>query len=330
MPLPSLNWRRLSPVAVAATNVNAMMDALFTAGTATTYADGSARTPGTGSAWTWSRDTTNALQAGATTAAYASPPLATALNQRIIWAGSINAPTALPVLNAGGVSDTSAANVVYCSVAKNTGAYNNWNSSTPFTSGQFLGFARSSVAVATAAWTSMSMWESQEAVAVQWTRVAPNITTSINICGAFMDPGATANGESDGRIYGITTTGSNNYTAASGIWSSAADAVFVDSGLADRSRFATFVPGAATSVRMARFADVAINNLFLSRNGDIPLLPWWCVLTPVNNNPALLREIMLTRDTLSGRTLQNGGVVKGYALGAYNITTDADACVLLY
>lgn len=328
MPLPTLNWRRLSPVAIAATNVNAMLDALYTAGTAATYADGSARTPGTGSAWTWSRDTTNPLQAGATTAAYASPPLSTALNQRIIWAGSTAAPTALPVLNAGGVSDTSAANVVYCSVAKNAGAYSNWNSATPFTSGQFLGFARSSVAMASASWTNVSMWESQEAVAVQWTRVAPNSTTSINMCGAFMDPGATANGESDGRLYGITTTGSNNYTSTL-FWSSTAEAVFYDSALADRARFAAFVPGAATTIRYIRFGDATPAATFLSRNGDIPLLPWWCINSP-GNNPARLREIVLTRDILTGRTLQNGGVAKGYSLGANNAGSDADACVLLY
>ena len=328
MPLPALNWRRLSPVAIAATNVNAMLDAIYTAGTAATYADGSARTPGTGSAWTWSRDTTNPLQAGATTAAYATPPTATALNQRVIWAGSTAAPTALPVLNAGGVSDTSAANVVYCSVAKNTGAYSNWNSATPFTSGQFLGFARSSVAMATASWTTLSMWESQEAVAVQWTRVAPNVTTSINICGAFMDPGATANGESDGRIYGISTTGSNNYTSSL-FWSSTAEALFYDSNLADRARFAAFVPNAATTIRYIRVADAAPTAAFLSRNGDIPLIPWWS-MPSTNNAPALMREIVLTRDTLSGRTLQNAGVPKGYTLGANNITTDADACVLLY
>lgn len=326
MPLPTLNWKRLSPVAIGAANVNAMMDALFTAGTAATYADGSARTPGTGSAWTWSRDTTNALQPGATTAAYASPPTVTALNQRIIWAGSTAAPTAMPMYT-GVQTDTAVANALYCSVGKNTGAYSNWNSATPFTSGQFLGFTRAGVVMATATWTSVSMWECQEAVAVQWTRVAPNSTTSINICGAFIDPGATANGESDGRLYGLATTGSNNYTATT-FWSITQDALFADNATANHNRFGMFVPGSATTERYARFASMTPNSSFLSRSGGIPLIPWWCT-NAAGQAPAILRQIELTRDALSGLTLQNGGVVKGYTLGANNATSDADACVLL-
>lgn len=326
MPLPTLNWKRLAPVAIGAANVNSMMDALFTAGTAATYADGSARTPGSGSAWTWSRDTTNALQPGATTAAYASPPTVTALNQRIIWAGSTAAPTAMPMYS-GVQVDTAVANALYCSVAKNAGAYSNWNSATPFTSGQFLGFARASIPMATATWTSVSMWECQEAVAVQWTRVAPNVNTSINVCGAFIDPGATANGESDGRLYGIATTGNNNYAAAA-FWSAGNDALFQDNGVANHNRFGMFVPGSATTERYLRFASIAPTNAFLSRDGDIPLIPWWCT-NASGQVPAVLREIRLCRDTISGLTLQNAGVPKGYTLSANNITTDADACVLL-
>jgi hypothetical protein len=326
MALPTLNWKKLSPVAIGAANVNAMMDALYTAGTAATYADGSARTPGTGSAWTWNRDTTNALQPGATTAAYAVPPTVTALNQEIIWAGSTAAPTAMPMYS-GVQVDTAVANALYCSIGKNTGVYSNWNSATPFTSGQFLGFARASVAMATATWTTMTMWECQEAVAVQWSRVAPNVQTSINICGAFLDPGATANGESDGRLYGIATTGNNNYVATT-FWSATNDALFADNATANHNRFGMFVPGAATTERYQKFTSVAPTSAFLSRGGEIPLIPMWYT-SVLTQYPAVLRQIELTRDTLSNLTLQNGGVVKGYTLGANYITTDADVCVLL-
>ena len=326
MPLATLNWKRLAPVTIGAANVNAMMDALYTAGTAATYADGSARTPGSGSAWTWSRDTTNALQSGATTAAYASPPTSTALNQRIIWAGSTAAPTAMPMYT-GVQTDTSAANVLYCSIAKNAGAYSNWNSSTPFTSGQFMGFSRASVLMSTATWTTLAMWESQEAVMVQWSRASPNTTTSTNIAGAFLDPGATANGESDGRLYGFATTGGNNYTSTT-FWSATTDAFFYDNGAANQNRFGVFVPGAATVERHLRFTSLTPAATFLSRNNDIPLVPVWCT-NAAGQFPSVLRQIMLTRDTLSNLTLQNGGVAKGYTVGANNITTDADACVLL-
>jgi len=326
MPLPTLNWKRLSPVAIGAANVNNMLDALYTAGTAATYADGSARVPGTGSAWTWGRDTTNALQPGATTAAYAVPPTVTALNQEIIWAGSTAVPTAMPLYSAV-QTDTAVANALYCSVGKNTGVYSNWNSATPFTSGQFLGFARAGVIVTTAAWTTMSMWECQEAVAVMWSRVAPNTTTSLNICGAFLDPGATANGESDGRLYGMATTGNNNYTSTT-FWSSINDALFADNATANHNRFGMFVPGTGTVERYQKFVSMAPTTNFLSRGGEVPLIPSWYT-NAASQYPAVLRQIVLTKDTLSGLTLQNGGVVEGYAFGANNITTDADACVLL-
>jgi hypothetical protein len=223
--------------------------------------------------------------------------------------------------------DTAVANALYCSIGKNTGVYSNWNSATPFTSGQFLGFARASVAMATATWTTMTMWECQEAVAVQWSRVAPNVQTSINICGAFLDPGATANGESDGRLYGIATTGNNNYVATT-FWSATNDALFADNATANHNRFGMFVPGAATTERYQKFTSVAPTSAFLSRGGEIPLIPMWYTRV-LTQYPAVLRQIELTRDTLSNLTLQNGGVVKGYTLGANYITTDADVCVLL-
>ena len=321
MPLPTLNWKRLAPVTLAANNVNAMLDALYAAGTAATYADGSARVPGTGSAWSWAIDTTNALQPGATTAAYATAPTVTAVNQRIIWAGSTNAPTNMPVY----LTDTRLAAVPFCSVVKG-GTYADWNAATPFTGGQCLGFARAAVAPATAVWTTMNMWESQEAVAVQWSRAAPNVNTSINVCGAFADPGATANGESDGRLYGIATTGWNNYCLAN-FWVATGDSLFTDSNVANQGRCGFFVPGTGNAERYLRLANITVASTFLSRGGEVPLIPVYLV-NAASQYPAVLRQIDLTRDTLSNLTLQNAGVPKGYTLGANIRTTDADACVL--
>jgi hypothetical protein len=150
MPVIQLNWRKLAPVTLAANTVNAALDALYTAGTALTYADGSTRTPGTDCAWTWAKDTTNVLQAGATTAAYALPPTTftgvtnpgTVIPQALIWAGSTAAPTtsvryAFPAAQV----DARAASMLYVGHCKNPGAYNNavpatnlgWNDPAPFT-----------------------------------------------------------------------------------------------------------------------------------------------------------------------------------------------------
>ena len=76
MPLPALNWRFVGGLAFTPGSINAGLDALYTLGTATTYADGTTRTPGTGSAWTWLREVS-----GVTVAAYGNPPT-NALNFR--------------------------------------------------------------------------------------------------------------------------------------------------------------------------------------------------------------------------------------------------------
>lgn len=327
MPLPTLNWKRLAPVTLAAANVNAALDAIYAAGTATTYADGSPRVQGTGSAWSWTGniDTTNALQVGATTAVWAAPPTTTALAQRVIWAGSTNAPTAMPLYS----TDTRTPGMLYCSVVKNGGgAYSNWNSATVFTGGDCLGFATGLLAFATAGWTTLTMWECEEAVAVQWSRVAPNIQTSINICGAFLDPGATANGESDGRIYGLTTSASNNYQSTT-MWSATGNSIFYETGSANAARFGAFTPGLTTLQQYVRIGSYVPATTFLARDNAIPLVPVWVGLASSLTQPARLREIMITVDTTSNRTLDSGGTAIGYTLGANYITTAADTAVLL-
>lgn len=322
MALPTLNWKRLAPVALAANTVNAALDAIYTAGTAVTYADGSARVPGTGSAWTWSVDTTNPIQA-ATTAAYASPPLATALTQRIIWAGSTNLPTLNPLYS----TDTRTAGMLYCSVAKNAGAYSNWNSATPFTSGDFLGFATAVVAFATATWTTMTMWESQEAVIIQWSRVAPNVQTSINMAGAFLDPGVTDNGESDGRLYGISTTASNNYASTTFLSATSVNNFIYESGSANSSRCGVFTTGASTLNAYRLFGTFGETATFLTRNSEVPLIPIYGLST-AGTFPARFREIWLTRDTVSNLALTNAGVVSAYSVSANYRTTDVDALAI--
>lgn len=325
MPAPTLNWKRLAPVTLAAANVNAALDAIYAAGTALTYADGSARVQGTGSAWSWTGniDTTNPLQNGSTTAVWAAPPTVTAVTQRIIWAGSTNAPTASPMFS----TDTRTAGMLYCSVAKNPGAYSNWNSATPFTSGDFLGFATGFLAFATAGWTTLTMWESEEAVIVQWSRVAPNVQTSINVCGAFLDPGATSSGETDGRLYGMATTGSNNYQSTT-MWSGTTDNVFYGTATANAARFGVFTPGSAVALRYQRFGSFTPANTFLSRDNAVPMLPMYVTDSNVAQ-VARLREIMLTADTTSNLTLDSSGTAIGYTLSANYRTTAVDAAVLL-
>jgi hypothetical protein len=52
MALPTLNWKYVGALNHVVSSINSALDAVYTLGTSVTYADGSPRVPGTGSAWT--------------------------------------------------------------------------------------------------------------------------------------------------------------------------------------------------------------------------------------------------------------------------------------
>ena len=338
MALPALKWRKLAPVTLAANNVNAALDALYAAGNAATYADGSPRVQGTDSAWRWSLnfDNTNALQPGATTAVWAYPPTAgyapaagTVVPQAIIWAGSTVLPTATPrYAYPAAQIDARTAGMLYIAQCKNPGSYSNWNSATPFTTGQFTGFANAVVAFATATWNLLYMWESPEAIIVQFARTAPQVNTSWSGAGALLDPSGSSVAETDGRLYGMFANGQNNYCSGS-FWSSTTDIPFNEGSTAGRERFGVFEPGTATINGYNRFGVSSPTTALLSRGGEVPLLPVWCSSTLV---PSRLREIWLTRDAYTNQSFTDGGtptpVTLGYVVAGYFASTTVDAAIL--
>ena len=334
MALPTLNWRKLAPVVLAANNVNAALDALYAAGTAVTYADGSPRVPGTDCAWSWGFDAANPLQVGATTAAYCTPPTVftgavtnpgVVLPQAMLWCGSTVAPTAtLRYAFSAAQIDSRTAGMLYVGQCKNPGVYVNWNSATPFTSGQFTGCATAVYAFATAVWNVLYMWESQEGIIVTFGRTSPQINTSWSGGGAILDLGTASNAETDGRLYGVFTTGSNNYCSGS-FWASTGESPFNEEGIANRGRFGIFQPGTATIAAYNRFGIYNPTTSLLSRGGEVPLLPISCFGLM---GAARLREIWLVRDAVTNQNFTNGGVAVGYIVGAFFSTTPVDAAAL--
>ena len=337
MPLPALNWRRLAPVTLAANTVNDMLGAVYTAGTAVTYADGSTRTPGVNCAWTWAQDTTNALQPGATTAVWGTPPTSfpgpgvanpgTVIPQTVIWAGSTAIPTNT-LQYTSTTSDARLANIVYVGQCKNPGAYANWNSATPFTTGQFTGFATAAPLPSAAVWGQMQMYESQEAVVVQFWRAAANVQTSSSIAGAFVDPNSSSLlvSETDGRLYGLSSSGSNNYNSSTFL-SATSVALFYEANVSTNSRFGVFSPGTATTNGVRRFGSFTPGTTTVSLNSDIPLLPCYAASTSTFVVPKF-REIFIVRDLLSAQRIQVSSVDYAYVLGANWQTTAADALAL--
>lgn len=205
MSLATLNWKKTAPVNVAASSVAGALDALYSCLTKTTYEDGSARSAGSGSAWTGGR-----YQIGGpvTEAVYCTPPTG-ALSHRLIFAGSTTAKT--PTMAS---PDTWVANCVLAGLAKNAGAFNAWDNAAPFTSGQFYGYWR---AANTGSGTFSRVWiiESQEALFV-----VVELTTGVCIPilgGAYLDPESSTTGacESDGARYGLAVGSATAWASTS-------------------------------------------------------------------------------------------------------------------
>lgn len=329
MALPTLNWRMLQPVYVAATGsaitggIAGILDAVYTMGTSTTYADGTARTPGSGSAWTWNKDNTT-FGTGATTACYASPPTTTAINQQIIVAGSTSVAGAVWKQ----MFDGRNANQMFAGVAKNSGAYTSWNNATtPFTVGDFTGFS-AGVGGSNLANTNtyiVYMLESQEAVVV-WVASVNNVNLNCGafVLGAYVDPlsANASNAESDGRLYGVTSSGFVGLLLSGwlGTVGGTQGLLFSHDPTASYYHCVVFTPGAGTLLGANKFFAPSPTPDFTSRNGDLPQIPFQ--LVSGNNYLGQLRQMFITRDSSSMVAWESGGVVRGYLLGGRLGTSD--------
>jgi hypothetical protein len=321
MALPTQNWRAVTPVALASGTIASTLDALYTIGQAATYSDGSGRTPGSGSAWTWNRQQVT----GTTVAAWGVPPT-NALQMGYIVAGSSSAST--PQMMSG--IDNFTLSAVHVAMNKNSGSPvtlpNSWqvgSPTSPFGAGQFSGYIVGGAGTTNG---TMYYWECQEGFIVQV--VATGGTSSYVFGGgAFVDPlnSSAGNCESDGRLYSVFTTGGNKSWATN--WSSsgldASYGVFKGRDLGGKSlnsRFALFNVGSVNTCRQAMMAQyITTATSYLTPSGDVPLLPYSVVLSGASNNQigpffGELRNIYYTRAAAAGQTITNGGTTVGYIL----------------
>lgn len=325
---------------------------MYKMGTSLYYADGTTRTPGTwnvanvgqvplaagptslgtGSAWTWNYDATT-FGTGQKTALYAYAPTSTAINQQVIFGATSN--------SAGAnwkqlYSDTRQANYLYGGIGKNTGLYQGWNNAvTPFNVGDFTGFAETAFALAN--YNALFMWESEEAIAIQVVNTSLATQVGGGFVGAFVDPlsANTANAETDGRLYGLSFTGGGNYASTTWLQQTASNGTpLYGTTTADWNHFVTFTPGAGTVLNVQRFGNfTAASNSFVSRNGDLPQIPFQVVFQATGQYAGQLRQIFVTKDANTGTTWQvqtpPTATTKGYLFGTSG-TASTDAVLLAY
>lgn len=322
---PTLNWRYVG-VQTFVSTINNALDAAYTLGTAITYADGSPRTPGAGSAWTWAREA-----AGVTVAAYGAPPV-NALGFSYIIGGTVGL-SAYTFLTP---DSATAANCIVYGMNRSSGAYTTWTSATPFTNAGFSGFWRGTRGFTLLAYDSVSMWESQEGCILQFCNAGTGQSATIGL-GALLDPLSSAplNAESDGRLYSMF--GSGNALVTAGTWASIAAGLDATSWAGGSTNggchMGTFAPGTnvmlgGAGAQTYRFGTFSPATTFTSTNGDIARVP----LSAWNGSTSFIgqsRQWYLTKDSVSRLTWTNGATVIGYIWSA-SITGTTDAIVLTY
>jgi hypothetical protein len=330
MSLPAVNWRYVGNAPFAVASVAAALDALFTLGTAILYADGSVRTPGTGSAGTWNR-----YQNVGVTESLRCNPAVNTLNQQIILGGyaAASVPSPLPTMAS---PDTSIADVVMISTNKNSGAFATWNAALPFTSGQFFGFWR--------AWAtsngigSVDLYECTEGVWIVW-RNSTGASTFHCFAGAGIDPespNTTLDAESDGKLYGVWTTGATTAapTAAfSAVTSSTARVPWNhNTGANTLPHAAVFTPGAGTlitvcpSIVLSGTLHPPSTTSYKTRSGRFSRAAAFIVGSTVAapNDPIIgsVRGVTYSGNATLGQRLVDGATTVGYFVGATAAASD--------
>jgi len=332
MALPALNWRMLTPVTVTATNtIHTLLDAIYSAGNQSTYADGTTRT-GANTAWTWERDRTTF--AGVTTAVVGNPPaVGSSMEQRIIVCGHTSAPASALRYHK---ETTFVASRPLIGVAKSAGSYGvttNWTSavassasSTPFSAGEFSGYCTTGN-LGTALYSTLYMYESQEAVAV-FATVGTTVHMAF-IAGAFVDPLSTnlLDAETDGRVYGLTSIRNVTTGMDPGFLGSTGNSLFYGTAVVLEPNCIFFVPGSSSVSIGKRFNPTSdVFSSFTAANGEIPLVPFQ-IQYASGQYSGQLREMFLTRASLLSNKLRDGSTDKGYTIG-YSSTTASHTLLL--
>jgi hypothetical protein len=318
--LPALNWRYVGSV-FPASSISTALNAVYTLGTATTYADGTARVPGTGSAWTWLREVS-----GVTVAAYGAPPV-NALGFRYIVGGTVGA-VAYPF---GNPDVATQVNTLVYGMNRASGAFSSWANAQPFTSG-FSGYWRGTRSFATVAYDTVALWESQEGCAIQLGIAATGLTSSVQF-GALFDPlsAAAGNCEADGRLYSMCGSGSLTTTASN--WLNLGGSALFGEGVSFQNDYhaGIFAPGTSVmfggaGAQTKRFGIFNVTSDYASLNGDVPRVPPY-VFSAAGAFLGQGRAIYIARDTMSRTTLMDGASPVGYAVSA-SLTAQQDAVLL--
>ena len=339
MSLPALQWRKLPVRVISTASMSDTLNIIYDMLTGSLYHDGSTRTLGSGSAW---QMPTKFVTGSNTEAVYVFPGFQTAISQSVIFSGKSSTgaiSSATPTVVTNETSYTSL--ILHGAVVRNaSGSFTQWTSNYPFGSGSYSsGYARIVRPAGFVATEKLTIYESKEAISVVFYNPTSVLSTAAAI-GAVLDPEQSSSyaAESDGRVYGITTSGVELATLTFGISTTMftdPSTLFNHTGNANTStnpypRFTTFSPGSTSLNTIAM--DTNLTNIYSTTyttlSGKLVKSPIRCINTSTNYFAGRLRDISMIRSFPSSLVVKDASNnILGFTLSA-NETTGTNHTVL--
>ena len=335
MSLPALQWRKLPVVTISsAISSSDYLRTISDMLTGSTYFDGSARTVGSGSAWSSSIAYTTGSNVEAV---LCYPPFRTQLSQSVLittkaTSGAASGGTPTMITNEGSFI----AGGFAVGLSKNSGNFTNWTGSTPMgISSSFTGYTQmTAIALYTYASNKITIYESKEALILN---IGNSSTPTINfgvLCGALYDPQQTTTSveaELDNRLYGILrvhriTGPETNFLTSNGS--------FLDhSTSTNNSRHVIFTPQQSVLKTMycTKFVLGNFNSSgFISNTGKLVKIPLYFVDATTGNFQGTLRDVYAIRASANNLIFRDGSSnIVGFTISRID-TTANDAILLSY
>jgi hypothetical protein len=316
MSLELLSYDYIGRFVTPAVTVSGTMAAIQNGFQSTTYSDGSARSPGSGIAWTAAVETS----AGATVSLSLTPATSSLGQKAIITGGGTGTPTMIS-------PDTYANTRLYVGLCKNAGAYTSWANANPFSSGQYSGLTSFTPAV-----SAVHIYESKDTLALFGETSVGAVY--IVMMGALLDPESTdpLAAESDGKRYCIFTSGAGAVGGTPNLSTNFGTNSFLGytaSALAAHCYIMNIGASATTTACRNNVVLQGANAAsFKNAAGEFVRLPIYLQgLSTSNFWFGRIREVLTFTQSLAGTKFTVSNVTKGFVIGAN--TTATSECILL-
>lgn len=329
LPLSDLTFYRMADASPASGDIQGLLDAIFTGGSAVNDYRGNALA--SSHTWTWNRQVV-----GATVASYVTPPAGTGmgLSPGLIFAGAV---AGVPTIAS---PDTFTASNLLLGIVKNRGSWNDWANVQPFTSGTFSGYWRAAGTTWNATGAKVRVYISEEVIFVQL--IGVTVTQQAWMAaGAIVEPHQTnaassgLDAETDDRLYGMWCTGGGAAMTTAWLNSSGTQSPFNHGISAGHTHGMVWQPGTSTLYaggRKTLFGSAGSVAETTTSGGMFvgDLMPFNRSTGSVANNGSrlgMLRGIYPSGQFQSGKTIRDGSTDLYHCISTDTSTT-ADGFML--